>query len=1380
MNACLSKTGLMQSLQLLFAVLALSFFSAQHAAHAAKFADKHATNGVENALLELHADPYELTVDSGRTKVRFSVRMTGKAKPVSKIFLRRKGDNKSIAMNDQGKSGDLVARDGIYSVSILLDASRLKPDTCLKYESFTKHGRAKAASSLLNFCVNSFPVRIAASNTDKPVVLPDGTKVVSDEILITTKPNTKPDAVRRLAADINAKVVGSIPQLNLYQLKFSSPASPSRLTELVIKLNARTEVKAASANAIGTYAADPVPLLAEYNSLHGLQLIRAQDIWGAGANGTGVTVVVLDSGLDSTHPDFGTSGDCQLVDGFDCGAASTDSIGHGTQVAGVVAAKSNGSGMVGVAYNSKIHSIQVGGGANPTLPQMAQAFLDAANYIHPTLCTTPTPGTPHPEATVINASFSTITSQGVFVDVTPLCLAINKAVLTESTPGSCVYDGPAAAVVVNAAGNSNDNGYYYPARCNVNEPAATPHAGQNEALTRKDLFITVANSTSVETSDCGAVPVDQRCAAAIPPSDPTILKGSNYGAWVDIAAPGSAIYTTTLVNAGSYTNVTGTSFSAPMVAGAAAILTQCGVPLAQIAPSLRMITNPIGKMNVAFPDATSAPRLDVYLALKTFAPTATNLNAAETYTEDTSLNLTDIVIASDLSVCVTITVTLTLPAAAGSLSSGGINSVAGVWTTTGTVASVNTLLAGLTFAPTANFNSNFNIATSVSDGISTITGSKAMTGIAVNDAPETAAGSGLGAEDAALIAVSLSGSDVDGTVASFRITSLPANGVLYSDAGLTTLIASGGSVSATANAATVYFVPDLNFNGTSNFNYASVDNLGLEDATPATATITVTPVNDPPTILGQPIAFTHIEYNQVNMLSPPFVDDVGTVLTNDPEGDALTFSITAAGNEAVVNGILQSNAFWFDAANPGKLVVNNRLAVNFEFKPVFTLTVRVADASGLFAEATVTVTLTNDAKDNGDPHITTVRGLHYDFQSAGEFVALRGANGMEIQTRQTAIPGPAPFADYYSGLAVGVSINTAVAARVGDHRVTYQPNISGNPASSGLELRVDGVVTTLPANGIDLGSGGRVISSPGGGIQIDFPDGTTMTVSAYPWGSLSYMQINVMHTPAREGIMGLNTGGSWLPRLADGTSFGAMPSALCDRFVELYERFANSWRVTDNTSLFYYAPGTSTSTFTFEWPLEKPPCAAPVAATPTPAPAAVVVPKIRVAPVAPKGIVLKPVAKQVAQRQCRTIVGKNEKANCIFDVMVTGHTGFARAYQRTEKLRAGLTSVIVRDDKDPTQPKESVTFTASVARHAALNGRESAGKSVPTGAVQFTLNGERVGKPVKLDSKGQARWKVSLLKVGIRQVAARYIPAKGSAFLASSSLNESHTVKEKY
>src|SRR5262249_7633419 len=124
------------------------------------------------------------------------------------------------------------------------------------------------------------------------------------------------------------------------------------------------------------------------------------------------------------------------------------------------------------------------------------------------------------------------------------------------------------------------------------------------------------------------------------------------------------------------------------------------------------------------------------------APVATNLSAAESYTQDTPLNLIDIEMSDADSTNVTATLTLS-NVAAGSLStatSGAVTSTygagTGVWTASGAIADVKALLAGVTFTPAANFNGSSSIATSVSDGVApAITGTKAFTGIAVNAAP---------------------------------------------------------------------------------------------------------------------------------------------------------------------------------------------------------------------------------------------------------------------------------------------------------------------------------------------------------------------------------------------------------------------------------------------------------------------------------------------------------------------------------------------------------------------------------------------------------------------------------------------------------------------
>jgi Ca2+-binding RTX toxin-like protein len=145
--------------------------------------------------------------------------------------------------------------------------------------------------------------------------------------------------------------------------------------------------------------------------------------------------------------------------------------------------------------------------------------------------------------------------------------------------------------------------------------------------------------------------------------------------------------------------------------------------------------------------------------------------------------------------------------------------------------------------PPANFNGAIDLKVTVSDGSLSVSDTFTLTVTAVNDAPETNAVSASGNEDT-VIAVALSASDVDGTIASFQITTLPAHGAFYSDAGLTHAIALNGTVNAT----TVYFRPDANWSGATAFQYVAIDNSGLADATPATASIAVAAAADVPVI----------------------------------------------------------------------------------------------------------------------------------------------------------------------------------------------------------------------------------------------------------------------------------------------------------------------------------------------------------------------------------------------------------------------------------------------------------------------------------------------------------------------------------------------------
>jgi uncharacterized repeat protein (TIGR01451 family) len=355
-----------------------------------------------------------------------------------------------------------------------------------------------------------------------------------------------------------------------------------------------------------------------------------------------------------------------------------------------------------------------------------------------------------------------------------------------------------------------------------------------------------------------------------------------------------------------------------------------------------------------------------------------------------------------------------------------------------------------------------------------------------------------------------------------------------------------------------------------------------------------------------------------------------------------------------------------------------------------------------------TGTLFND----GDPHITTASGIHYNFQSAGEFVSLRDPSGLEIQTRQAPIattfnPGPDP----YDAVATCVSLNTAVAARVGQHRVTYEPNLSGVPDPSGLQLRVDGVLASLGTR--DLGDGARIAkTSAPGGLEIDFPDNTVLFATPGWWASQSkwYLNLDVVRGPATDGtsgdgtvgaaaakvfssnpstsgLMGAIPPGSWLPVLPDGTSLGSMPDSVHQRYVDLYQTFGEAWRVSfgpsGSTSLFDYAPGTSTDTFTLRgWPPENPPCT--------------------IAGMIP----VQPADPAVAEQACRPVTGTNRHADCVFDVIVTGEPGFAKTYLASQQA-VEPPMIMTKAFGTPTialGQTSSLTFTITNPNPTALTG----------------------------------------------------------------------------
>jgi hypothetical protein len=384
----------------------------------------------------------------------------------------------------------------------------------------------------------------------------------------------------------------------------------------------------------------------------------------------------------------------------------------------------------------------------------------------------------------------------------------------------------------------------------------------------------------------------------------------------------------------------------------------------------------------------------------------------------------------------------------------------------------------------------------------------------------------------------------------------------------------------------------------------------------------------------------------------------------------------------------------------------------------------------------------------GDPHVHTVNGVAYDFQAVGEFTLLRDGEWMEIQVRQTPVATANPIPDLYSSLTACVSINTAVAARVGSHRIAFQPGREGTR----LEFYLDGKPAQLPTEGIDLDSNRVSAFDANGeiGLRLNYDDGTVVTATPVLWSAHNvwYIDVSVYSTSAHEGVMGIIPRDNWLPRLRDGNDLGPMPPSLHDRYLALYETFANSWRVTKETSLFVYAPGTSTATFTDrDWPAEKAPCD--------------LKPQFQV----PGVDVLRGMPLYEAEAICRVVTDKDLNANCVFDVATTGDEIFAEGYLLAQELRSYGTAVQVTGYVPATLRSDRTPAAVATEQRARLDEwlvvtaavrPLTPGKPHPTGTVVFFVDGVPMRRPIELDDSGTASVALGPLKLGEHRITANY------------------------
>ncbi len=194
----------------------------------------------------------------------------------------------------------------------------------------------------------------------------------------------------------------------------------------------------------------------------------------------------------------------------------------------------------------------------------------------------------------------------------------------------------------------------------------------------------------------------------------------------------------------------------------------------------------------------------------------------------------------------------------------------------------------------------------------------------------------------------------------------------------------------------------------------------------------------------------------------------------------------------------------------------------------------------------------------GDPHLITFDRLSYDFQAVGEFVFARSLDDSFLVHVRFA-----PF-----GSSRRVSGTNALAMRVGTERVAvYATRV---PA-----LYINGAATDL-SSPIVLPGGGTV-QMTGGVYVVTWPDGSVAQVSDRG----SYLNVTMVHASVRAGRVEGLLGNSDTIRTNDlVTSDGMAPPPGPFTRDWLYDQYGNSWRVSQEDSLFNYEAGETTETFT--------------------------------------------------------------------------------------------------------------------------------------------------------------------------------------------------------
>jgi subtilisin family serine protease len=245
-----------------------------------------------------------------------------------------------------------------------------------------------------------------------------------DRVAVMFRKGTSREAAARAIELAGGTLERAIPKLNAYLVG----VDPGQSADVLSFLRSRLAVKSA-AQEVMSEALDVTPDDSAWPQQTGLRLAGFPAAWDVTQGSSRVVVAVIDTGVDGQHPDLRGA----LVPGYDfvnSDANPMDDHGHGTAVAGVIAARAgNHLGGAGICWRCSIMPIKV---------------LDASGS---------------GDDTLIAAGIVWATDHGAKV----INLSLGGPGASQELTSAIGYATGKGVIVVAAAGNSGTTTQFYPA-----------------------------------------------------------------------------------------------------------------------------------------------------------------------------------------------------------------------------------------------------------------------------------------------------------------------------------------------------------------------------------------------------------------------------------------------------------------------------------------------------------------------------------------------------------------------------------------------------------------------------------------------------------------------------------------------------------------------------------------------------------------------------------------------------------------------------------------------------------------------------------------------------------------------------------------------------